>query len=273
MAAYIGHLSTTAGDGPEVVIKLVGLDVVVTTPDERRHVWPVGRVRVTGVASPRFRIAFDDEDAVFTAHHPSRFLFEFVPALQRARAAAAQMAHGSPDPVQPIAEQPPATVPTPEPQPSAIAEPAGPPPVLEQPAQAPAPPATEADAARGSHWVTPEDSGAGSRLLRETHDAPAVPPLVHVEDHDEPVDLDPQPLTAYRPRRRWFRRNRPCEHDWQPRVIGGYRGRICTVCFEVSLTRETAAPGDEQIIVDLTDGALGAVASDAQPDVGSRDDR
>ena len=85
MAAYIGHLSTASGDGPEVVIKIEGTDVVVVTPDGKIHIWPVELVRITGVSSPRFRITVDGDVAVFTAHHPSRFLFGFVPPLAAAR--------------------------------------------------------------------------------------------------------------------------------------------------------------------------------------------
>jgi len=309
MAAYIGHLSTTAGDGPEVVIKLAGLDVVVVTPDERHHVWPAHLVKITGVASPRFRIAFDDETAVFTAHHPSRFLFEFIPALQRVRTAAArtagvadqssrtrettrsngtrptetpakparQVSQTAPDPV-PASESPgTAGEPSqPIPQPAATdsrsserrsprrrtsgEEHAGGEPAVEKPL--------------GAHWVSAEQADR-SGLLQSTasmriHQPPA-PTEPPTGPQVEPIE-ERQPRTAYRPRRRLFRRDRPCEHEWEPRVIGGYQGRICVECFEVSLTRDPADSRDapaEHIVVDLTDDALKASAEiEAMPDDG-----
>jgi hypothetical protein len=103
-----------------------------------------------------------------------------------------------------------------------------------------------------------------------------IDPIVDVTEPPV-VSLEPQPLTAYRPRRKLFRRSRPCDHDWAPRVIGGYRGRICTVCFEVSLTAEAAeepANGtSDRLIVDLTDAGLAATDSGADPELEPLRDR
>ena len=277
MTAYIGHLSTTSGDGPEVVIKLEGTEVIVLTPDERRHVWPAGLVKVTAVTSPRFWIAFDDEVAVFTAHHPSQFLFGFVPELANARleSTEADQADGGPPSGSPA-------TPRPGYDPDhATAEKARPIGVeagqshtgagihqAAAPAAGPAP-RSSMRKPKGPHWSTADGAaGIGSSLLRAAASTRADRQTARPDPDPEPASeaespAPRQPLTAYRPRRRrWSRRATECTHEWVPRTIGGYEGQICVECFEVSLIRDPVSaqpsaetPEPDHVVVDLTDAA------------------
>jgi hypothetical protein len=313
MTAYIGHLSTTSGDGPEVVIKIDGASVCVFTPDERSHVWPAPLIKVTGVSSPRFWITFDDELAVFTAHHPSKFLFEFVPALREAQELASQQGFVPPRRLRP-AEQEDAAAPAAKPRPRHTAaakdEATATTPVEDegaagdrQPAGAESPtqphrrkrhvtpgstlpprrrtvrsePAVPEPHARGVHWQpASDDSEQGHQVLAALAD------LYHQAfepSHAEPEPVQPRqaetqpaepPTVAHagKPgtRRRWFRRKRGCEHDWQPRTIGGHVGHICVTCFDVTFDIpveapppapvEAAPPNGDHIVIDLTDQAM-----------------
>lgn len=246
MAAYIGHLSTTSGDGPEVVIKLEGTDVVVMTPDEKLHVWPVDLVRITGVSSPRFRITFDGEVAVFSAHHPSRFLFEFVPALEAVRGAS----HSTATPDQSGAFRPEAD------DGSSNLEGNGGAGHDEAIAPYEAVHSSEIPPTRlrGSHWSEP-DGTAMSSLLRAAASSSDRTRLnrASIDPRPQPKGgTEPQASLRSLPRlRRWLRRDAPCSHVWAPRTIAGRSAEICTKCSEVVLGGEPT-----NSVIDLTDDGL-----------------
>ncbi len=243
MAAYIGHLSTTSGDGPEVVLKIEGTDVIVVMPDEKLHVWPVDLVRITGVSSPRFKLSFDGDVAVFTAHHPSRFLFEFIPALEAAR----DTLLDADSPIQDGATQPEDDRVDSEGgrhQPEVAA--------IENVSLEPEPPPTRL---RGSHWSN-LDGTAISSLLKAaatSRNRPRPARKTTEPDHESNGEAAPETSPAPLPRRRgWLRRESSCPHVWVPRTIAGRSAQICTECSEVVLTDKSTGT-----VIDLTDRALG----------------
>lgn len=335
MTAYIGHLSTTSGDGPEVAIKIDGASVCVLTPDERSHVWPAPLIKVTGVSSPRFWITFDDELAVFTAHHPSKFLFEFVPALRDAQELARRQGFvpGTRRPARPAQEdtrsdrpaEPEQRHTTPPPEHGTAAQSGSqaageesrteprrrkrhvtpgstlPPrrrsmgrrPAAEETTPAATEPTVPGPSAHRPHSTTAEPPARAAHWQQEAGPVPSQVLSILAELHQHATEPAPEPLPpepaeaapvaapgsmvrAEPPaRRRWWSRKRTCDHDWQPRVIGGHEGHICVICFDVTFdlpvespppaAAETAESNGDHLVIDLTDQALADDLVDAQP--------